>query len=294
MDKQSSRFLLRACRPNGADAADPTFRDALENARLDPELGSWFAREQAIDRAIADRLREVRAPAGLRQQILDGASVSRRPRLSRPVATAIAAIAAVISIAFAIYTALPRRRPAAAWDTIVATAVSESRRGTEVQHRSRSAAELRAWFTAGSAPVPGELPAALAALPTIGGSVLTWEQVTVSRVSFQAPQLAAGAPGEPGENTVHLFTISRHSCSDEAVPRHPVIATRGDQAVATWRDARMLYVVVARAPAEALRELLGPAATIARGGPRDAGGGGAGLANADRRAGAIRRARFDV
>ena len=50
---ESAKFVLNAYRPNGADARDPIFRAALEQAARDPELGSLV--QGATGFRLADR-----------------------------------------------------------------------------------------------------------------------------------------------------------------------------------------------------------------------------------------------
>src|SRR6476661_7308238 len=69
---QSAKFVLNAYRPNGADAQDPVFRDALEQAARDPELAAWFKEQRSFDSLIAEKLAEVQPPAALYSTILAG------------------------------------------------------------------------------------------------------------------------------------------------------------------------------------------------------------------------------
>ena len=73
MTTQEAKFLLSAYRPDGRDAADPFFAEALAQARSDPELAAWFAREQAMDARISERLGGIVPPQALRESILAGA-----------------------------------------------------------------------------------------------------------------------------------------------------------------------------------------------------------------------------
>ncbi len=74
MDKDEAKFLLGSFRPDGADAGDPDFSEALKLAAEDRELGEWLADERALDAAFATALSSVAAPAGLRERILTGAT----------------------------------------------------------------------------------------------------------------------------------------------------------------------------------------------------------------------------
>lgn len=70
MDKQQARFILQSFRPDGADASDADFAEALELAVSDRELGEWLAGERATDAQFATALCAVEIPEPLRQHIL--------------------------------------------------------------------------------------------------------------------------------------------------------------------------------------------------------------------------------
>jgi hypothetical protein len=59
MDNEEAKFILRAYRPNGADAGDAKFCAALEQAKRDPELARWFERELALDKTVAGKVRAI-------------------------------------------------------------------------------------------------------------------------------------------------------------------------------------------------------------------------------------------
>ena len=77
MTNEEAKFMLNGYRPNGADADNEAFAESLAQADRDPALRKWFDREQAFDRIVADKLRTVSAPEGLRESILAGRR--RRP-----------------------------------------------------------------------------------------------------------------------------------------------------------------------------------------------------------------------
>lgn len=78
MNHDEAKFLLRAQRPGGRDAADPMFAEALGEAARDPKLKAWHEREERFDAAVAAKLGEIAPPAGLREAILAGAKASAR------------------------------------------------------------------------------------------------------------------------------------------------------------------------------------------------------------------------
>lgn len=70
MSNIDPKLVLNAYRPDGADAWDPFFRTALEQAKRDPQLMAWFSQQRAFDAVIVSKLRTIEPPAGLKLQIL--------------------------------------------------------------------------------------------------------------------------------------------------------------------------------------------------------------------------------
>jgi len=71
MDKQHAKFILQSYRPDGADAADPDFKDALQLAAEDRELGQWLAHERSHDIIFVEALEQVNIPDVLKDEILE-------------------------------------------------------------------------------------------------------------------------------------------------------------------------------------------------------------------------------
>jgi hypothetical protein len=80
MTNERAKFLLSVYRPNGADAEDPAFKEALAQVRLDPTLGSWFREQRAFDELIIAKLRSIEVPANLPTAILAGFRATVMPR----------------------------------------------------------------------------------------------------------------------------------------------------------------------------------------------------------------------
>lgn len=70
MDKEQARFILHSFRPDGADANDHDFAEALALAMEDRELCEWLANERAFDAGFAQALATVELPEDLRQNII--------------------------------------------------------------------------------------------------------------------------------------------------------------------------------------------------------------------------------
>lgn len=264
MDESHMRYLLAAYRPNGADGGDAAFEEALAHAQTDPRLAEWFARQKQFDSAVASTLREIRAPAELRAQILAGASASHtagRPRAWRT--WAMAAVAAA-SVALMLFTLWQPGRTVRPFDTIIATAYKESQKPLELAFFASSPEELIAWLGENDAPAPASLPAALSALPGIGCRTFSWEGISASLISLEAGDLLSGGDSPVASTVLQLFIVDQSSCSGGAASRVPVVSSRDSGSVATWRDRDHFFVLVAHAPEDALRRLiLGQVAIIA-------------------------------
>lgn len=266
MDNARHRQILRVLRPHGADRLDPEAQPALAAAQHDPTLSAWLEREQAFDRGFAERIQSVTAPPQLREAIFASLERANAPRpahtsrpwlIQRPIATAIAALAAAASLALLGVLLWPSQVRSINLEAAIAAAASTSIDA----HADRGLAgrpleEIRDWLAARSAPVPGRIPAVLAALPTGGAGVVDLGGATSSLVVFE------GGAGEPGPapalaGRIALFTLSRQSCSTAGITREPAVREHAGRAVAVWRDATSIYVVTADAPADALRRFLG-------------------------------------
>lgn len=70
MDKEHAKFILDSFRPDGADANNPEFSEALQLAAEDRELGSWLSQQRAHDSAFSEALYSAEIPDGLREEIM--------------------------------------------------------------------------------------------------------------------------------------------------------------------------------------------------------------------------------
>lgn len=71
MDKEQAKFILQSFRPDGADAKDPDFAEALSLAAENRELGEWLTQERARDAAFASALNDLPIPKDLRDAIFE-------------------------------------------------------------------------------------------------------------------------------------------------------------------------------------------------------------------------------
>ncbi|MCW1922260.1 hypothetical protein OKA05_06825 [Luteolibacter arcticus] len=103
MDKEEARFILRCFRPDGADAENPDFADALAWAAKDRELGEWLARERSRDADFACALNSVGIPPVLREEILVSLAMERGDAAIYPDSFDVSVIGAMAGIRPPIY-----------------------------------------------------------------------------------------------------------------------------------------------------------------------------------------------
>lgn len=261
MSNNEAKFILRAYRPSGRDAGDPAMAEALKQARHDPALGAWFAREQAHDAAVAAKLREVAPPAGLRAAILAGATMSEQKTGAvagktrtqawwrQPVWLAVAAAVAVV-----LSVLTWKRLTPAGGATLEEFAVNNVDKGFRLQKHSADVAVLKTWLSGQRGPLPEALPAKFAELRALGCRTLDFKGRDVSLLCF-----------ERGGKEFHVFvarledgwrgTGAGAGESEASGPRFSEEAKSGLVTV-TWIDAKNRYVVVSDAGMAALKGLL--------------------------------------
>jgi hypothetical protein len=194
---ETAKFLLNAYRPNGADAQDPVFRDSLEQATRDPELGAWFKEQRGFDSMIAKKLSGIEPPATLRSAILAGINnrLSARRFSIRP----LLALAAVILLSALILVPIYTRRDSesASIDRYQKANLAMLAAAPQLDLLTASFSRTQEYLEEMQAPCIRSVPDSLLALPTAGCKTLRWNGHILSLTCFRLPS---------GE-LLHLFVI---------------------------------------------------------------------------------------
>lgn len=240
MDNQEAKFILRAYRPNGADAANSQFSEALEQSRRDPALGEWFEREQKLDRVVAEKLRAVAPPLGLRNTILTGARVSSPSRSvwHQPTWMGLAA-AAVIAVGTAL--GWPRLQARVEADKAAAWAMDDTLHG---QHggAGEAVAKLESFLGNSSTRLAGAtLPVTPEQLRATGCRTIRFGGRDVAEICF----VHAGTE-------YHLYVMT----GAPRLPASPKILEQPGAAAAAWSDGHYGYILATAAGTSALKALL--------------------------------------
>jgi hypothetical protein len=186
---ESAKFVLHAYRPNGADARDPIFRAALEQAARDPELGAWLKEQRAFDSLITGKLAEFKPPATLYSAITAGIAnrSPKRPFTLRP----LLALAAVLILSGAIL--LPFYLESRSKSELIEQfqkanlTMLSSTPVPQLDLVTAEFSETQEYLAEKNAPCIPFLPGSLLDLPTAGCKTLRWRGQDLSLTCFRLP-----------------------------------------------------------------------------------------------------------
>ncbi|ATC62924.1 hypothetical protein CMV30_02520 [Nibricoccus aquaticus] len=253
MDNEEAKFILKAYRASGADAGDARFAEALEQAKRDPELGRWLEREQALDKAVATKMRAVMPPAGLREAILAGGKMSARAEQQRerswwsqPRWMALAA--SVVLMLGVAGVSWPRFAAADEAKRFGAFAMNDLIEAANHDAHGPGMGQLAAIVSDAKRRLGGALPIEFDALKANGCRTVRYDGRDVLEVCF-----------ERGGKEFHLYVMKRPENAWMRVGAEAVqIVDAGRDGVmsAVWSDERHVYALAGAEGVGALRAVL--------------------------------------
>jgi hypothetical protein len=186
-DRDRAKLLLSAYRPNGADAQDPVFKEALEMAQPDPELARWFREERNFDQMISSKLRLIEPPAGFEAAILAGHGTTSIPRYRFIYWPAISA-ALVLGLLLLWQMALNIPPKQDRFIAFHSAALADFKPLPRLDLPGTTLQETQEFIQTKAAPTAPALPLALAALSTAGCKMFVWEGQPGSFTCFNLPE----------------------------------------------------------------------------------------------------------
>jgi hypothetical protein len=233
---ERAKFLLSAYRHNGADARDPIFRDALEQATRDPELADWFANQRSFDALVCEKLNSLQPPASLKPAILSG--IYSAPSKNRSLFRWLPALAAVLVLGGILLTVTRQGgesdRPSLSQYQNAAFAVLSE--GPKLDFLTSDLSRSQEYLSQQAVPQAPEIPVALHGLPTIGCRAIDWNGKMISLTCFQLPS----------GQLLHLFVVDAKSFGE-------ISPQGGIQEVNGWhvkfrRENGVLLMFISKAP----------------------------------------------
>jgi hypothetical protein len=245
VDRKEAQTILSALRPDGPEAQEPLFTEALKLAASDPELKAWWQAQQEFDRKVAAKLAEVPLPADLRESILRRRKISPfRPRVSYSTLLAAAAVVAILCVAGTFWR-VANYGPVDQSD-YAESAVSElGDKGPDLAMLSTDHDKVKAWLKQQDAPL-GHMPPKFASIPSIGCQRYVIHGHTVSLICFTLD----------GGGEAHLFMVDKNALNDPPGENGLQFGNVKGWNVAAWSDDRMTYMVATQESLDTLKGLL--------------------------------------
>jgi len=249
MNNQEARFILAAYRPNGQDAGDPRFAEALKQAQTDPQLKDWLATSLEWDAKVGEALRANPVPPSLKASILAGQKIIAMPQVRTRVRwMAAAAALTLLGLAGAMLTVRHFEKPSFAALRQELPEVMASFK--DLQLKTADFGEIQRYLASQGAHKDLQVPEELADLPSIGCRVLDWHDRKVALVCFRT--------GEPQGQVAHLLVIDARDLRD-APDTRPTSTEQEAWSTAGWRQGNHVYLLATAAAGPSAHSLLSPA-----------------------------------
>jgi hypothetical protein len=249
MNNQEAKLILGACRPDGQDAEDATFREALALSEKDSELRAWYDRQRKFDAALSARLKEIAPPAGLRDAIMAGARVNveaTRPRRNGWMPTAWLAAAAAVAL---VATVALKTRGTAALPTgaQLASFALDDLANHHDQHDGHPH---------GLDGVQAQL--ANVQVPLSKGAGLNLDELR--KAHCRSVQVGVHEVFEICFNRdgawYHVYIGSRRDFAPGAIDPRALMKVQGQFAATAWADAEHVYALATRGGSDALQRVI--------------------------------------
>jgi hypothetical protein len=250
MTNQQAQFVLHAYRPNGADAADATFGEALEQTRRDPALAQWFAAQQRFDRAVSAQLAALPPPAGLREAILAGARASRgeaapaAPVSRRWLSPTWLALAASLALV-ATVSVLVWPKEAIGKEALLDFAITDMRDADHEGRRGSETAKFQALLGTADARLGRTMPVDFARLRADGCRTVSFRGKELLEVCF-----------ERNGQWFHCYVAQAKDFPQVAARLATVFRHADGITAGAWRDGEHIFIVASTAGREAIERLI--------------------------------------
>lgn len=242
MTTNEAKVVLLAYRPGVDDAQDPEVSQALALCESDAELARWFKSHCEQQNLLRAKMRGIKAPEGLAQQIIS----EQRARVTLPHRrrALLAAVATFIIIAAGVSlwrTANRNSGEDLSFNGYRQRMVKTALRAYGMDLETNSVAAVRTFLINNRAPADFELPQALSETKTVGCGVMAWQGKPVTMVCFRT-----GKPLDVGmKSDLFLFVISDQDIKAGAPAAEKSFAKVSELATASWRSGDKVYVLAA-------------------------------------------------
>jgi len=242
MNNEQAQDVLTLYRPGIGEPADWETLKALELSRRDPGLARWLDQRNAIYEAIRGGLKQIEAPAGLKERI-----VAQRPATiiwwQRPVLLA-AAATVMLLLGLAAFWLAPRHQDQFA--TYRSRMVRAAMGNYEMNLVTNDVAQIRQYLAQHDGHADFVLTKAIEQLPGDGCAILRWHNRKVSLVCFDLGH----------KNDLYLFIMNRADLPGAPAGAQPQFFQVGKLMTASWTAAGKTYVLAGPGDEDALRKFV--------------------------------------
>ncbi len=246
MTHDQARHVLLLFRPGSVDERDPKFAEALELVGGNPELARWFEEHCAFQSAMRSKLRQIAAPADLRDRILAAQAAQKiiRPAVWwRQPAWMAAAAAIVLLLGLAAFWMQPSApdRFANFQTRMVGTVLREYR----MDLVTNDMGQVRQFLRGKGAPDDYEVTKGLAQLQLSGCGLLRWRGQPVSMVCFDRGD----------KEMLFLFVVDRSAMKDPPAET-PQVARVNQLLTVSWARGDKAYLLAGLEESDFARKYL--------------------------------------
>ncbi len=250
MDKQEAKLLLHSYRPDGRDASDPAFAEALALAGQDAELGRWLEGECELDKVIGQRLREFPVPPDLRQAVIAGQRSQRR--ISKPAfvwwrSPSLAWAAAIVLVFVAAYFVRDDSDSSVALAAYRESMTANLRSGFVFDQHHERPEKLTEWLAEHGGMANLSVPASLRATSALGCKLFEFEGMKSALICFSLAD----------QQVVHLFVVDGGRFRPQDFEAAAAALRCNDYDTFAWREQDRVFLLAGGVGLERLREIAG-------------------------------------
>jgi hypothetical protein len=232
MNSSEAKLILQMSQINGEDSGDALVQEALEQARLDPELQRWFAQEQGIEQRLRNKL-VIPVPPELKANLLALRTLAeptpfwRKPKWL--------SLAAAFLVLFGFAALLLRRSPNPAQLNSFRTAmVRYSTADAEhVQLETSDFGAISRWLRERNIEPDFELPVGLRGKHAEGCRVVDWNGRRAALICFVLD----------GGNHIDLFVLKGAAIPGLVESSPPQFVQSGGRMTVTWTKNGQAYLL---------------------------------------------------
>jgi len=251
MNNQEAKTILALFRPGSPDEADPSFHEARQMAKTDPELARWFDAHCEAYLLLRRQFQSIPIPPGLKEQILSERKIHRPlfQRYWRPLLAVAAVVVFLVSIDFVFSPFHGVKDRYAAYSKRM---VESALKGYNMDVTTTDPLQIRDYLKEHHAPAAYSLPAGLKTAPLVGCAVSSWQGNPVSMICFKS-----GRPLPPAaQSVVWLFVTSRQTLARASPPASPSVDRVSKAITASWSDGQNDYLLAVVGNEALLRKYL--------------------------------------